>query len=155
MPSDTSPPVTSTAVRIGTRQYPGYEQYFDGLIDEVGLWRRVLTAQERTDLWNGGAGLTYPTGTAPIITVPPVDQSIASGESVTLSVAATGTPPLTYQWTKDGVEIVGATTATYDTGPLTETALYAVTVANAFGTATSEPVTVTVLPPIVYAPDWY
>lgn len=32
---------------------------FDGLIDEVGLWKRVLTSQERTDLYNGGAGLSY------------------------------------------------------------------------------------------------
>lgn len=42
---------------------------FDGLIDEVGFWKRVLTAQERTDLYNAGAGLAYPfagtfTGTA-------------------------------------------------------------------------------------------
>jgi hypothetical protein len=32
---------------------------FDGLIDEYGFWSRVLTAQERTDLFNGGAGLFY------------------------------------------------------------------------------------------------
>lgn len=33
---------------------------FDGLIDEVGFWKRVLTAAERTSLYNGGAGLSYP-----------------------------------------------------------------------------------------------
>ena len=27
------------------------------------FWKRVLTAQERTDLWNGGTGLAYPFGT--------------------------------------------------------------------------------------------
>lgn len=32
---------------------------FDGLIDEAGFWKRVLTSQERTDLYNGGAGLPY------------------------------------------------------------------------------------------------
>lgn len=31
----------------------------NGRIDEVGIWRRVLTAGERTDLYNGGAGVTY------------------------------------------------------------------------------------------------
>lgn len=31
----------------------------DGIIDEVGFWKRVLTSQERTDLYNGGAGLAY------------------------------------------------------------------------------------------------
>jgi hypothetical protein len=34
---------------------------FDGIIDEVGFWNgRVLTAGERTTLYNGGSGLTYP-----------------------------------------------------------------------------------------------
>lgn len=37
----------------------GTSQYFDGLIDQVGFWKRVLTTQERTDLYNGGAGLSY------------------------------------------------------------------------------------------------
>ncbi len=32
----------------------------DGYMDEVGFWKRVLTSQERTDLYNGGAGLAYP-----------------------------------------------------------------------------------------------
>jgi hypothetical protein len=34
--------------------------YFAGTIDEVGIWKRVLTSGERTALHNGGAGLTYP-----------------------------------------------------------------------------------------------
>jgi len=34
--------------------------YLDGMVDEVGFWKRVLTAQEKTDLYNGGAGLSYP-----------------------------------------------------------------------------------------------
>jgi concanavalin A-like lectin/glucanase superfamily protein len=34
-------------------------RYFDGLIDEVGFWKRVLTSGERTQLYNGGAGLAY------------------------------------------------------------------------------------------------
>lgn len=38
----------------------GATNSFDGLIDEFGFWKRVLTSQERTDLYNGGAGLAYP-----------------------------------------------------------------------------------------------
>jgi hypothetical protein len=34
--------------------------FWDGLIDEVGFWKRVLTADERTELYNGGDGLAYP-----------------------------------------------------------------------------------------------
>jgi hypothetical protein len=32
---------------------------FDGRLDEVGLWHRVLTSGEITQLYNGGAGLAY------------------------------------------------------------------------------------------------
>jgi hypothetical protein len=31
----------------------------DGRVDEVGLWKRVLTSGERTQLYNAGAGLAY------------------------------------------------------------------------------------------------
>lgn len=34
--------------------------YWDGLIDEVGFWKRVLTAGEITSLYGAGAGLAYP-----------------------------------------------------------------------------------------------
>lgn len=33
---------------------------WNGLIDEAAKWNRVLTAGERTQLYNGGAGLAYP-----------------------------------------------------------------------------------------------
>ena len=34
--------------------------YWQGRIDEVGYWKRLLTPAERTALWAGGAGMTYP-----------------------------------------------------------------------------------------------
>lgn len=46
--------------QIGAREYSGAENYFGGLIDEVGFWKRVLTSGEITELYNGGAGLAYP-----------------------------------------------------------------------------------------------
>ncbi len=44
---------------VGSRQFPGSQNYWDGRIDELGFWKRVLTAQERTDLYNSGNGNTY------------------------------------------------------------------------------------------------
>jgi len=45
---------------IGRTHTGGPGNYsFDGIIDDVGLWNRVLTTQERTDLYNGGEGLPY------------------------------------------------------------------------------------------------
>lgn len=38
--------------------------HWNGRIDEVGFWKRVLTAQERADLYNAGAGTTYTLGKA-------------------------------------------------------------------------------------------
>jgi hypothetical protein len=45
------------AIQIGATNTGSF---FDGIIDEVGVWTRVLTSQERTDLYNGGSGLAYP-----------------------------------------------------------------------------------------------
>ena len=49
---------SDAAFTIGS--YPAFNLHWDGLIDEVGIWSRVLTTEERTTLYNGGAGLTYP-----------------------------------------------------------------------------------------------
>lgn len=42
---------------IGWQGTQGY--YMDGLIDEVGVWRRMLTSDERAQLYNDGAGLDF------------------------------------------------------------------------------------------------
>jgi len=44
------------------RRYTSYgtQNYFDGKIDEVGIWSRALTSNEITTLYNSGSGLTYP-----------------------------------------------------------------------------------------------
>ena len=42
-----------------------------GRIDEVGFWKRVLTSSERSLLYNGGVGLTYPFSGAPTPTRTP------------------------------------------------------------------------------------
>ena len=55
----------SGGVRAGTaplnvgRNDDGDTNFWDGLIGPVRIWKRVLTSQERTDLYNGGAGLAY------------------------------------------------------------------------------------------------
>lgn len=44
--------------KIGTRA--DFIENFDGTIDECGIWNRVLTQSELTELYNGGAGLQHP-----------------------------------------------------------------------------------------------
>jgi uncharacterized protein (TIGR02145 family) len=69
---------------------------------------------------------------APSITTQPQPQNVTAGQSVTFSVIATGTAPLTYQWLLNGTAISGATSSSY-TIPNVQAAnagTYAVTVSN-------------------------
>lgn len=45
------------------------EQFFDGLMDEVGIWSRTLSSTEVATLYGGGAGLAYPLSTTNIKTI--------------------------------------------------------------------------------------
>lgn len=53
---------STAAFRLGSEE-GGAADFYDGLIDEVGFWKRVLTSGERTSLYNGGAGFAYPFST--------------------------------------------------------------------------------------------
>lgn len=46
--------------------------------------------------------------TAPVVTTQPVSQSVAPGGTAVFAAAATGTAPFSYQWRRNGVDIVGA-----------------------------------------------
>ena len=48
----------------------------------------------------------------PAIATQPVNLGAGAGTGVVFSVTATGTAPLTYQWSKDGSPLSGATLAT-------------------------------------------
>jgi hypothetical protein len=48
---------SNLAFRIGATT--NNQDYFDGKIAKVRLWKRVLTSGERTQLYNGGDGLAY------------------------------------------------------------------------------------------------
>ena len=76
---------------------------------------------------------------APAITAQPEGGTIARGQNANFSVTATGTAPLVYQWSRDGVPVSGATASTLSLiGAQSGSAgTYTVTVTNAAGTATS------------------
>ena len=85
--------------------------------------------------------------TAPAITRQPADQTVAVGQTATFTVTASGTPPLTYQWSGGGTAINGATAPSYSTPPATQAMAgtrYLVRVANAAGAVTSSAATLTV-----------
>ena len=55
--------------QVGAYFFNSAGGFFDGIIDEVGIWNRVLTAGEITSLYNGGNSLAYPLTTSPIWTI--------------------------------------------------------------------------------------
>jgi hypothetical protein len=54
----------------------------------------------------------------PLITTEPTDRGVYEGMSTSLSVSASGTGALSYQWYRNGVAIDAATASLYGTGPL-------------------------------------
>src|SRR6266446_6819024 len=91
--------------------------------------------------------------TPPSITTQPVDTTVTVGQTAHFTVTATGTNPLSYQWTKNGVNITGATQASYTTPPTTladDGSHFAVTVTNSAGSVTSNNATLTAeIPPSI------
>jgi hypothetical protein len=83
---------------------------------------------------------------APAITLQPVETNGFVGQFVSLSAAASGLPPVTYQWTKNSVHIPGATNATlaFTSPALTDTGFYQFIATNASGTAASISVWLTI-----------
>ncbi len=88
------------------------------------------------------------TPVAPTITTQPLaNQTVSVGTSVSFTVDATGTEPLAYQWFRDATPIPAATNATYTTSVMTDAdngTVFTVVVANAAGSVTSAPATLTV-----------
>ena len=107
----------------------------------------------------GGSATTTPAtltvdaaAVAPTITQEPAPaiQTVAPGASVTYTVTATGTEPLSYQWFHSEASLVGQTAATLTLTSVTtaHAGTYKVTVSNTAGSATSTEVTLNIeLPP--------
>jgi len=67
---------------------------FKGIIDEIGIWNRSLSAGEISDLYNGGAGITYSAGAGPysisVNLTLPLDNAVFS--TTTINFNSTITP---------------------------------------------------------------
>ena len=91
--------------------------------------------------------IDYSRQAPPVILQAPVSRHANVGQSTTFVVGASGTPPLSYQWFRDGVTIPGATAATYTLAPVApgdNGARFSVLVSNAYGQVMSGAASVTV-----------
>lgn len=87
-------------------------------------------------------------GNAPTITTQPQSQTVFVTQNAMFSVVATGTAPLTYQWSTNGVNLAGATSSTLAVNncQLAQSGTaYSVGVTNASGWAVSSSAILTVL----------
>ncbi len=82
----------------------------------------------------------------PVIEVDPVSQDKYVGENVSFSISVSGTPPLTYQWKKDGSPLSGKTNPTLDLTSLilSDAGDYTCEVTNAVSSHESAAATLTV-----------
>jgi hypothetical protein len=110
---------------------------FWGMIDEVSVYNRALSAPEVQAIYAAGrAGKCI---APPVITEQPVSQRVAPGCNLALSVAVSGAPPLIYQWWKDGTPLSGQTSSnlTFAGVQTNDIGGYYVMVTNSFGFAAS------------------
>ncbi len=122
--------------------------------DNGALFRVVVTNTAGSVTSSAVALTVNPPPTAPTITSQPVGTTVTAGTAANFGVQAAGTAPLTYQWQRDGVNIAGATAATYTlTSPVAgdSGATFRVVVSNAAGSVTSANALLTVAP-VVTAP---
>lgn len=97
------------------------------------------------------------------VTLQPVSLVLIPGETASFEVAATGNPPLSFRWQKNGIDLVdgtsvsGSKTATLTISPVVaeDAGAYTAIVTSPGGSVTSEAATLTVMlpPTIVRGPE--
>jgi glucose/arabinose dehydrogenase len=138
----------------------GWIRVYDPIADTVSNFASGIAAP--VDLKVGAEGSVYylARGSAavfqvryqrPVVTAQPTNRMVPIGGSARFSVAAVGVAPLSYQWQRNGVNLAGATAASYTTAsvPLTDSgATFRCIVSNSFASVTSTAATLTVTPSV-------
>ena len=73
------------------------------------------------------------------------------GQQIAFSATAEGTPPLTWQWSKNGTPIAGATNATFTiaSAATTDSGTYRAKATNSAGNADSNALVINVVVPVI------
>jgi len=139
---------SSHEVSLGSRQTTSgaYDLNFNGKLDDVRIYGRVLTSADVTQLYNQASLIP------PSIVNSPTDRTLFAFELATLSVVADGSPPLSYQWFKNASSVLNETNASLTLSNVTtnDAGSYFVRVSNSRGTTNSPAAILTVVDP---APD--
>jgi hypothetical protein len=152
------PPSSIPALGIGIvldDATAGATGFFQGLIDDIGIWTNALSAAQMVSVFNAGnAGkdltLADSYQNIPVsITSSPTNTTRYVGEAVSFSVVAAGTAPFTYQWLSNSQAIPGETNSAYSIPNVTlgqSNNQFSVVVSNLLSGVQSQAATLTVLP---------
>jgi uncharacterized repeat protein (TIGR01451 family) len=132
----------------------GGSGFISGTPMETGLYRVTLVAGNLNYPTPATAPATltiYLPNAAPVFLVQPQDQSVLLGSNALFQAQLGGTPPLSYQWLRDGTNLPAATVTLLlltnvhpaDAGP------YQLRVTNDFGSVTSTVARLTVREPLL------
>jgi hypothetical protein len=120
-------------------------------LSEAGLYS-VTVSNSLASVDSSNAVLTV-VAFPPAIQVQPTNETAIVGSTATLSVVASGSPPLSFQWEFQGTNLVGATNATLQLTDLqiSQLGTYDVLVTNQFGSVLSSNAILTVvgIPPAI------
>ncbi|HUD46333.1 MAG TPA: LamG domain-containing protein [Candidatus Baltobacteraceae bacterium] len=121
--------------------FPPYGPWLGG-VDQVAFYTNALTSEQISNDYAAGINSLSVRPMAPLIATQPVSETNFSGTEVTFSVVGVGTPPLYYQWTRQGVgPIPNATNASYSLVshyPDDNNAVYFVEVSNSISEVESD-----------------
>ncbi len=152
---------THTNMAWNSTEYLGTEpgglngnRNYNGLLDEVGVYNKSLTADQLLGLYLTGLNVA---ALAPQITTQPSPQTVVSNTTAHFTVAAMGTAPLAYQWQiqsggvgsyvnlSDVGNISGSTTnaLAIANASATDVGNYQVIITNIMGAVTSTPAALT------------
>ncbi len=148
-----TPQTSFTNLLLGARTFMGSptapSDKFSGGMDELSVYNRALSENEIAAIYQAGSEGKCFTPTPPAITAQPTNETVVVGAVAAFSVAASGTPPLNYQWNFNGTNLTGATNATLTLADvqLDQSGDYSVLVSNLYGTTNSAAAVLTVNPP--------
>ncbi|MFO1478199.1 MAG: LamG-like jellyroll fold domain-containing protein [Verrucomicrobiota bacterium] len=144
-------PETRYDLYLGHRAWGGANAYWwAGMLDERSIYGRALGTNEIQAIFLAGADGKC-AGLPPFVITQPASLAVAVGGTALFEVAASGTPPLAYQWLFNSTNpISGATNASFTLTNVqpASAGTYSVRISNAFGTVDSSNAILTVnIPP--------